>query len=212
VTVGRPREFDVDKALDQALQVFWLKGYEGASLSDLTEAMGITRPSLYAAFGNKEALFRKAVDRYQGWAKAASCRALSATTSREVVEQMLRVAADWHTDPCHPRGCMMMQGTLACGSDAEALREEMVSRCAEGQAAMQTRFEQAKSEGDLPDDADPGALARYVTTVLRGMAVDAAGGASRQDLYKTIDIALRAWPVNGKAQPNRVAKAMTRRA
>jgi len=212
VAIGRPREFDVDKALDQALQVFWLKGYEGASLSDLTEAMGITRPSLYAAFGNKEALFRKAVDRYQGWAKDASYRALNAPTSREVVEQMMRLAADWHTDPCHPRGCMIMQGTLACGSDAEAFREEMVSRCAEGVTAMQERFEQAKSEGDLPGDADPAALARYVTTVLSGMAVAAAGGATRADLYQTIEIALRAWPVNDTAKPNRVARATKRRA
>lgn len=210
MTVGRPREFDVDKALDQALQVFWLKGYEGASLSDLTEAMGITRPSLYAAFGNKETLFRKAVDRYQGWAKDAQCRALNAPTSREAVEQVMRMAAEWHTDACHPRGCMIVQGTMACGSDAEALREEMMSRCAEGMLAMQERLERAKLEGDLPADADPAALARYINTVLRGMSVDAANGANRQDLYATIEIALRAWPVN-EAHPNRVAKAIKRR-
>src|SRR5881397_2597277 len=106
---GRPRSFDLDKALDAALQVFWQKGYEGASLSDLTEAMGINRPSLYAAFGNKEALFRKVLDRYFAGPAAYVREALQEPTARAVVERLLLGAAESHSDPRHPQGCLAVQ-------------------------------------------------------------------------------------------------------
>src|SRR6059058_4783820 len=114
-TVGRPRAFDVDEALDQALKVFWRKGYEGASLPDLTKAMGINRPSLYAAFGNKEALFRKAIDRYLEGPACYVREALREPTARVVVERLLRASIDLVTDSRNPRGCFMVQGALACG-------------------------------------------------------------------------------------------------
>src|SRR5438046_5943942 len=114
-TVGRPRAFDADEALDQALTVFWRKGYEGASLPDLTRAMGINRPSLYAAFGNKEALFRKVLDRYAEGSAACVREALAEPTARSVVEQLLTSAAELFTDPRNPRGCLAVQGALACG-------------------------------------------------------------------------------------------------
>src|SRR6059058_5432561 len=114
-TVGRPRAFDVDEALDQALKVFWRKGYEGASLPDLTRAMGINRPSLYAAFGNKEALFRKVMDRYTTGPAGYACDALQAPTAREVVERLFRGALAAQADPRNPRGCLMIQGALTCG-------------------------------------------------------------------------------------------------
>src|SRR5437870_3401565 len=122
--MGRPRAFDVDKALERALRVFWRKGYEGTSLSDLTKAMGINRPSLYAAFGNKEALFRKALDRYAEGPAAYTRTALDGPTARAVVERLLRGVVDLLTNPRHPPGCLAVQGALACGDAADSIRRE----------------------------------------------------------------------------------------
>jgi AcrR family transcriptional regulator len=194
VPKGRPREFDIDTALDRALKVFWRKGYEGASLPDLTRAMGINRPSLYAAFGNKEALFRKVLDRYAEGPAAYVRAALDEPTARAVAERLLGGAVDLLTDPRNPRGCLMVQGALACGEAAESVRRELVSRRVEGEVAVRQRFERALAEGDLPADSDPADLARYVVTVIRGMAVQAAGGASREELRRVVEMALRAWP------------------
>ena len=191
---GRPREFDVEKALDRALKVFWRKGYEGASLSQLTRAMGINRPSLYAAFGNKEALFRKALDRYAEGPAAYVREALDEPTARAVAERLLGGTIDVLTDPRNPRGCLMVQGALACGEAAESVRRELASRRASGEGALRRRFERARAEGDLPADSDPADLARYVATVIHGMSVQAAGEASREELRRVAEMALRAWP------------------
>jgi AcrR family transcriptional regulator len=194
VPKGRPREFDVEKALDRALKVFWRKGYEGASLSQLTRAMGINRPSLYAAFGNKEALFRKALDRYAEGPTAYVRDALDEPTARAVAERLLEGTIDALTDPRNPRGCLMVQGALACGEAAESVRRELASRRASGEGALRRRFERARTEGDLPADSDPADLARYVATVIHGMSVQAAGGAGREELRRVAELALRAWP------------------
>ena len=191
---GRPREFDTDQALDRALEVFWRKGYEGASISELTEAMGINRPSLYAAFGNKEALFRKALDRYAQGPAAYTYQALEAATARGVVEQLLRGAADALTAPNNPHGCLGVQGALSCGDAAASIREEVSARRSAWEDALRRRLERARREGDLPADADCTDLARYVATVAQGMAVQAAGGATRKQLHKVADLALQAWP------------------
>jgi AcrR family transcriptional regulator len=194
VPKGRPREFDVDQALDRALRVFWRRGYEGATLPDLTKAMGINRPSLYAAFGSKEELFRKALDRYAEGPAACMRQALNEPTARAVAERLLDGAIDLVTDRRNPRGCLMVQGALACGETAESVRRELVARRVAGEVAVRQRFERARADGDLPAEADPADLARYVVTVLRGMAVQAAGGASREDLRRVAAMALRAWP------------------
>jgi AcrR family transcriptional regulator len=192
--LGRPRAFDVDQALDRALYVFWRKGYEGASLSDLTRAMGINRPSLYAAFGDKEGLFRKALDRYPEGPAAYSREALDGPSARAVVEHLLEGAAESLTDPRHPRGCLYVQGALACGKETDSIRRELISRRAAGEAALCRRLKRAQAEGDLPRDANPADLARFIATVLQGMAVQAAGGATRAELERVIQTALRAWP------------------
>src|SRR6266566_9867153 len=114
--LGRPRAFDPDVALDRAMHVFWAKGYEGAALSDLTRAMRINRPSLYAAFGNKEQLFRKVLDRYMDGPLAYFGKALAAPKARDVIEQILFGAARMAGDPRLPSGCLMVQGALACGN------------------------------------------------------------------------------------------------
>jgi AcrR family transcriptional regulator len=192
--IGRPRAFDIEKALDSALRVFWEKGYEGTSLSDLTEAMGINRPSLYAAFGDKEALFRKVIDRYDEGPAAYVREALGEPTAYAVVERLLFGSVDLLSDPCNPKGCLMVQGAISCGDGANAIRRELNSRRAAGDAAIRERLERAKSEGDLPPDVDAGDLARYFTTVVHGMAIQAAGGASRNELLGVVETALRAWP------------------
>jgi AcrR family transcriptional regulator len=194
VAKGRPREFDVDLALDRALRVFWRRGYEGATLPDLTEAMGINRPSLYAAFGSKEELFRKALDRYVEGPAAFVHEALNEPTARAVSERLLGGTIDLVTDRRNPRGCLIVQGALACGETAESVRREVAARRAAGEIALRKRFERARADGDLPAEADAADLARYVVTVMRGMAVQAAGGASREDLRRVAELALKAWP------------------
>jgi AcrR family transcriptional regulator len=191
---GRPRSFDLDKALDRALKVFWRKGYEGASMPDLTRAMGINRPSLYAAFGNKEALFLKAIDRYvQGPASHVS-EALKERTALDVVNSLLCGTIELITDSRNPRGCFMVQGALACGDKADRIRREMVKQRAAFETALAERFNRAMTEGDLPPGSDPDDLARYVATISHGMAVQAAGGATRDDLMRVAELAIRAWP------------------
>jgi AcrR family transcriptional regulator len=192
--LGRPRAFDTDKALDRALQVFWQKGYEGTSLSDLTRAMGINRPSLYAAFGNKEALFRKALDRYADGPAGYVRDALAEPTARAVVERLLQGAVDLLTDPRTPPGCLMVQGALCCGEAADSVRQELASRRAAGEAALRQRFKRAMRDGNLPADADCGDLARFVATVIHGMSVQAAGGAKRRELLSVVRTALQAFP------------------
>jgi AcrR family transcriptional regulator len=194
VSRGRPREFDVDQALDCALRVFWRKGYEGASLTELTKAMGINRPSLYAAFGSKEELFRKALDRYAEGPAGYVGEALAEPTARAVAERLLSGAIDLLTDPHNPHGCLVVQGALACSEAAESIRRELVARRRDGDRAVRQRFERALAEGDLPAGADPADLARYVVTVIHGMSVQAASGASREDLRRVAQMALRVWP------------------
>jgi len=192
--LGRPRAFDLDKALDCALQVFWQKGYEGASLADLTKAMGINRPSLYAAFGNKEDLFRKVLDRYSSGPAAFVNAALCEPTARAVVERLLRQTVDKLGDPHKPKGCLLVQSALSCGDAANPIRKELIARRAAGFAALRKRFKRAITDGDLPTDSDPADLARYVVTISSGMAIQAVGGATRDELRRVVEIALRAWP------------------
>jgi AcrR family transcriptional regulator len=194
MAMGRPREFDVEKALELALQVFWRKGYEGASMADLTETMGITKPSLYAAFGNKEELFRKALDRYVDGPGGYVQIALAKPTARAVVEHLLYESANAVTDPNHPPGCLAVQGALSCGDAAESIKQELMARRANGEQDLRKRFERAVAEGDLPSGSDAADLAAYVSTILQGIAVQAAGGTSRSQLHKIAEMTLRTWP------------------
>jgi AcrR family transcriptional regulator len=192
--LGRPRAFDIDQALERALRVFWEKGYEGSSLSDLTQAMGINRPSLYAAFGNKEALFRKALDRYVEMTMVFVRDAINEPTARGVAERLLCSAADMVTNPHDPPGCLTVRGALSSGEEADPIRLELALRRSEGEALIRKRFERAKRDGELPSGANPADLARYLATVYQGMSVQAAGGATREQLRRVAETALRAWP------------------
>ena len=191
---GRPREFCVDQALAAALGVFWSKGYDGASMADLTEAMGITKPSLYAAFGNKEALFHKALELYEAEKLQYTREALKQPTARAVAEHFMRGAIDAQMSNCDPKGCLRVISATACGAEAESIKADVIRRRASSQAALVERFEQAKRDGDLPPHVDVAGLTSYLYTILQGMAVQAGSGATRADLTRIVDTSLAMWP------------------
>ncbi|TPE63720.1 TetR/AcrR family transcriptional regulator [Sandaracinobacter neustonicus] len=194
VQKGRPREFCTDRALAAALQVFWSKGYEGASLTDLTEAMGITRPSLYAAFGNKEALFRKTLDLYETEKLDYVGKALAEPTARAVAEHFMRGALENQTRKSEPHGCLDVIASVACGEEAASIREEVLARGATARRKLVERMQRARDEGDLPEQIDPESITSYLYAVLQGMAVQAGAGASREELERLVETALLIWP------------------
>jgi AcrR family transcriptional regulator len=193
MAMGRPRAFDKATALDCAMEVFWRRGYEGASLAELTKAMGINPPSLYAAFGNKEGLLKAALDRYAEKRGDFMGHVLAGVTAYDVAARMLYGTADAQTDPSTPPGCLLVMGGLACGTGAEGVPSELAGRRDEMERQWKVRFERSQAEGDLPEGTDPAALARYLSAVIGGMGVQAAAGATRDDLRRTADLALRAF-------------------
>ena len=191
---GRPLGFAENDALEAAMRVFWEKGYEGSTLADLTEAMGINRSSMYATFGDKEALFRLALARYAEGPAAYTREALKQPTARAVVEELLRGALELLTDPSHPRGCLSVQGALACSSYAESIKQAMIKWRRQGESEIQKRLQRARREGDLDKDVDPGDLARYLSTLLTGLGVQAANGSTKAEMTRVVDMALRSMP------------------
>ena len=191
---GRPREFCPDQALAAALRVFWQRGFESASMAELTEAMGITKPSLYAAFGNKEALFRKALDLYEREKLGYVQTALDAPTARGVAERLLTGALQMQSNTCDPKGCLGVISSVACGVEAEGIRSEVIARRASSQTALIERFERARQEGELPDGLDAEGLARYLLALLQGLSVQAGSGASCEQLRALVETSLQVWP------------------
>ncbi|WP_448107633.1 TetR/AcrR family transcriptional regulator [Pseudomonas azerbaijanoccidentalis] len=192
--MGRQREFDVEQALDAALCVFWRKGYEGASYTDLTQATGVERPALYSAFGNKEALFRRALERYYEHYLDFIPQALELPTSREVVERIFRASVELNTRYPDRKGCLGIHGALAGSDDAEPIRRALIDARADGETLLRERFERGKEDGDLPQTVNCSALAAFVLAVLHGMAVQAKAGFSRETLEAVVDQALSTWP------------------
>jgi AcrR family transcriptional regulator len=181
--MARPRSFDRDAALRKALLLFWERGYDATSISDLTKAMGIAAPSLYAAFGDKRKLFDEAVRTYQETDGKLVARGLEAPTAREAVESMLRTAAREYTDDTHPRGCLVVSEPLLAADRAAS------------RAAIHERLQRAADAGELPPDADVDALAAFYGVVIGGMSARARDGASRADLEAVAVTAMKAWPV-----------------
>jgi AcrR family transcriptional regulator len=191
---GRPPVFDHDEALGKALRIFWKRGYEGASMAELTEALGINRPSIYAAFGNKEALFRKALERYRFGPVAYVAEAMQEPTARGVVEKLLTRSAEMLTDGNNPRGCLIVQGALSCGQGSELIQQELIAYRKAYEDALRQRFEMAQAQGELPDHSSPANLAKYVATIHQGMSVQATSGATRQALLAVVQVALKVFP------------------
>lgn len=192
-TRGRPREFDTEEALANALRVFWQKGYEGTSLSDLTEAMGITRPSLYAAYGNKEGLFRLALDLYEKDKLAYIGEAVEAPSARAVAENLLLGAVDVATGgEC--RGCMGVIASVACQSVEPSIRDDVNARAESAKQMIIDRMQQAIDAGEFAVPTDANAITRYLLAIMQGMSVQAQGGATRDELMQVAESALLSWP------------------
>jgi AcrR family transcriptional regulator len=207
---GRPRNFCTETVLDRAMTVFWRKGYEGASLADLTEAMGINPPSLYAAFGNKEGLFRAVLERYDGRRKELMDRVLAAPDAKSVARLFLEGVAEFAADTSgrNPPGCLLVQSGLSCSDDD--IPEALAQHRAEKERALCERFERDRKEGNLPKSADPATLARYLSAMANGLCVQAAAGATAADLRAVAEIALTAWPVQEKNGPESAPKKSVR--
>ena len=199
---GRPRNFDKAEALDAALKLFWKHGYEGTSMAMLTELIGVNVASLYSAFGNKESLFVQCVERYSELNGDLYHESLKKKTARDVARGILEKEVELVTRRGTPDGCLMIQGALTTSPDAERVRQMMVEMRAMAERWMANWFRQAVVEGDLPSDADPAALACYLMTLNSGLAVQAKSGVGKKQLLKVVELAMRGWPVFGKARSN----------
>jgi len=192
---GRPATFDREAALEAAVALFWQHGYEGTSIAMLTEAMGVTAPTLYAAFGSKEALYCDALGRYQQREAQAIAQELGeAGTLGRMVEGFLRASAARFTAGDGPKGCMVAVGSLQHGPDGQAAADATAQARAIALERFVAAVDGAKAGGELPPDTDSAALARFYTAVAQGMSAQAADGADVQALNAVIDLALKAWP------------------
>ncbi|HZH51455.1 MAG TPA: TetR/AcrR family transcriptional regulator [Microvirga sp.] len=201
---GRPRSFDRTEALEKAMEVFWQQGFEGSSMSDLTTAMGINSPSLYAAFGSKEALYLEAVRHFSETAAAGTFRALmEAPTLREGLAAMLHASISCSTQEGRPQGCMIALGATHCAPENERVRLELKEMRRILRDTLRLKFETAVADGLLPPDLDPGSLATYFATLVHGISIQARDGATREELKAVVVHALasfdRATRVNDPA-------------
>jgi len=186
---GRPREFDRDAALRRAMEVFWGKGFQNTSISDLTNAIGINAPSLYAAFGNKESLFREVIELYADAEGGASLRALrEEPTGRAAIEAMLKRNIEMFTSEAEPRGCMIVLGIVNLGHGNDELQNFVRERRTRISKTVKARLATAAEQGELPPTSDVGALTTLCMTVLNGLSLQALDGISRSALFKSVDV------------------------
>jgi TetR/AcrR family transcriptional regulator, copper-responsive repressor len=192
---GRPLSFDRDAALESAMHVFWERGYEAASIADLTSAMGITPPSLYTAFGDKEQLFLEAIERYAlGYGSAGARALVEEPTARGAIERWLLEAANELTQPCHPKGCMVVMAATNCSAAAERVQDALLLRRTEAIANVGRRIQGGIDSGELPPDTDAKDLANFYATIYQGMSMQAKDGATHESLVATVRTAMRSWP------------------
>jgi AcrR family transcriptional regulator len=204
--MARTRVFDIDHAIEIATDLFWKQGYDRTSLSDLTEAVGITPPSFYHAFGSKEGLFQKVIDRYTARHVGFIGEALAQPTALAATEHLLHGYADALTNPDRPQGCLALNCALPYAKDDEGIRKALFDNRCRFRDELLIRFKRARTEGDLPAGIDLPGLVRFVQIVGYGMAVEAQSGATRPDLHRAVDIALGAWPGKTAAKPAATAK------
>jgi AcrR family transcriptional regulator len=191
---GRPRRFDRQEALRRAMEVFWAKGFDNASLADLTSAMGLNSPSLYAAFRNKEELFKEAINLYAESAGDGIWNQVPlAPTARDAIEGLLRRTAEAFTRGSEPRGCLIVLAAPQNEGAHPAICDELKSRRMETIAILQERLERAVADGELPLATNSSAIANYVVTLQHGMSIQARDGASRETLLAIADCAMAGW-------------------
>lgn len=192
-TRGRPRSFDREQALDAAMRVFWAKGFGGASMSDLTGAMGIASPSLYAAFGSKEALFKEAIDHYVAIHSEGFWGVMDLPTARESVEGLLRNAASVFSAPDVPNGCMVIQTAAEDGDLSPELAASLCELRASNAETLMRRLQRGIAEGDVAPTTDIRAVADFYATIHKGLSLSAKGGAGADELNSVVTSAMAAW-------------------
>lgn len=190
---GRPRTFERTEALRVAMSLFWEQGYEGTSVSELAAAMGINSPSLYAAFGSKEALFREAITLYDQTESEATATALAERTARRSMEALLHNNLVAYTDPGTPRGCMIVLAANTGKTKNEEVRQYVAEYRRATITMVADRLRRGVADGDVPPDADIAAISAFFTTVLHGLSIQAHDGASREELQQVVDVAMAAW-------------------
>jgi AcrR family transcriptional regulator len=184
--VGRPRQFDIDGAIDTALRLFIEKGYEGASFADLVKAMGISPPSFYAAFGSKEELFRRALERYAASARMATREAMAEPTARAVVQHLLLGLAKAATEHPTAKGCLLVQGALVCSDNSMHVRDDLRHEREAVIEALTERFAKAQRSGDKTLPGPPAAVARLTSMILTGIATQAASGVEVEEITRAV--------------------------
>lgn len=198
---GRPRVLDRETALESALLLFWRQGYEGTSIADLTEAMGVTPPSLYAAFGSKEQLYREALDLYAASHGSFLTRALAEEpTARGAIERILHEAVRFYTEGPLPRGCMLANGILTCAPEHAEIAGELSRRRLTTIAGIKARLNRAVREGEFDAATDTKALAAYYGAIIQGLSIQARDGVSRKTLASIVAAALSVWPTVARCQ------------
>lgn len=191
---GRPRAFDRDQALDRAMRLFWNRGYEATSISDLTEEMGITPPSLYGTFGDKKQLFLEAVDRYQAGPGSFARSALAEPTAKKAMQRLLLDTADAFSNPKFTRGCMVVLSATNCTVESNDIAVALAERRRATERVIRDRIAAGRAAGEMPADTDVDALAGFVAATLYGLSIKARDGASRAAMRKIATQTMRVWP------------------
>jgi AcrR family transcriptional regulator len=192
--MARPREFDEDEVLERALRLFWERGYEGTSLSDLTEATGLTKSSLYKAFGNKEALFWRVVEHYNRNFLGFRLDALAEPTPRRIAERLLYGVTDLHANERTPNGCLELNAALACSTITEPIRQELLRNRERFRVELRKRFEETMATAPLPPGMTSDDAASLIISLIQGLAVQAKAGVSREAARRVVHAALLSWP------------------
>jgi AcrR family transcriptional regulator len=188
---GRPISFDKDAALEAAMLLFWERGYEGTSMADLTQAMGLNPSSIYAAFGDKHALFQLAVKRYMDSRAQYATKALEEPTLEKVIRKLFDNTVAFLTTPGHPPACMTLAGAMGCSVDAAPARDLMTEIRKQNEVAMKERFLKARKSGELSKDINVDDYTRYLSSILAGLSIQAANGSTKAELKRTSQMALR---------------------
>ena len=189
--MGRPIGFDRDAALEAAMLLFWERGYEGTSMADLTQAMGLNPSSIYAAFGDKHALFQLVVNRYMEIRAQYATKALEEPSLKRVIRALFDNTIAFLTTPGHPPTCMTLAGAVGCSVEAKPAKDLMTEIRKQNQVAMRKRLVKAQQSGELPKGINVDDYTRYLSTIIAGLSIQAANGSTKEELKRTAKMALR---------------------